>query len=61
MFRIKREYENVFIYISISVCMCVFSRSSKTLYGTPEEEGVDGNSEFWYSKTLELGLNLDKK
>ena len=32
--------ENAFICIYTSVCMCVLSRSSKTLDGTPKEEGM---------------------
>ena len=33
--------ENVFICTCTSVSMCVLSRSSKTLYGTPEGERLN--------------------
>ena len=57
----EERYENVFVCICTSVCMHVLSRSSKILYGTPEEEECIENSLFWYLETLEKGLNLDKK
>ena len=33
--------ENAFVCVCTSVCMCVLSRSSKTLYGAPVGEGVN--------------------
>ena len=58
--RIGRGHENVFICICTSVSMNVLSRSSKTLYGLLKGKECMENSQFWYLKTLELGLNLDK-
>ena len=43
---LRERYENAFICICTSVCMCVLSRSLKTLYGIFEEEGVYGKFSF---------------
>ena len=43
IFRIRRKMQkNAFVCVCASVCMCVLSRSSETLYGTPEEEEMYG-------------------
>ena len=46
--------KNVFICICTSVSMCIFSRSSKTLYGTSEEEGL--NRKFWILVFKDFGV-----
>ena len=46
-------HENAFICICTSVCMCVLSRSSKTLDGTPERKECMENFQFWYLGTLD--------
>ena len=53
--------KNAFVCICTSVCMCVLSRSSKTLYGAPEGEGVYGKFSFLVFRDFGWGLNLGKK
>ena len=41
--------------------MCVLSRSSKTLYGAPEGEGVNGKFSILVFKDFGWGLNFGQK
>ena len=41
--------------------MCVLSRSSKTLYGTPEGEGVNGKFSILIFKDFGMGAKLGQK
>ena len=45
----------------MSVCLCVMSRSSKTLYGTPEGKGVYEKFSFLVFRDFGEGPNLGKK
>ena len=51
----------MFVCICTSVSMCALSRSSKNLFGTPEEEGVNGKFSILVFQDLDWGLNLSKK
>ena len=61
VFRIKRGCENAFVCICTSVCMCVFSRSLKTLYGAPEGEGLNGKLSILVFKDFGLGAKFLQK
>ena len=61
MFRIGRGHKNAFICICTSVGMCVLSRSSKTLYGTPEGEEVDGKFSILVFKDFGVGAKFGQK
>ena len=45
----------------MSVCMCILSRSSKILYGTPEGEGVDGKFLILVFSDFEIGAKFGQK
>ena len=49
------------VCICTSVGMCVLSRSSKTLYGAPEGEGVYGKFSFLVFKDLGAGAKFRQK
>ena len=53
--------ENAFVCICTSVCMCVLSRSSKTLYGTPVEEGVNEKFSILVFRNFGLGAKSVQK
>ena len=53
--------KNTFICICTSVCMCVLSRSSKTLDGAPEEEGIYGKFSFLAFRDFGLGTRFVQK
>ena len=53
--------KNTFVCVCTSVCMCVLSRSTKTLYGTPEEEEMYEKFSFLVFRDFEVEANLDKK
>ena len=53
--------ENAFVCICMSVCMCVLSRSSKTLDGTPEEERMYGKFSFLVFRDFGLGAKFVQK
>ena len=53
--------KNVIVCTCTSVSMCVLSRSLKTLFGTPEGEGMNGKLSILVFRDLGVGLNLDKK
>ena len=53
--------QNVFICICTSVCMCVLSRSSKTLDGAPEGEGMYDKFSFLVFRDFGLGAKFVQK
>ena len=53
--------ENAFICICMSVCMCVLSRSSKTLYGAPVGEGVNEKFSILVFRDFGLGAKSVQK
>ena len=61
VFRIGRGCKNVFICVCMSVGMCVLSRSSKTLYGAPEGEGVNGKFSILVFKDFGVGAEFGQK
>ena len=54
-------HKNAFVCICTSVCMCVLSRSSKTLYGAPEGEGVYGKFSFLVFRDFGVGAKFGQK
>ena len=50
----------MFVCVCTSVCMCVLSRSSKTLYGAPEGEGVYGKFSVLVFRDFGMGAKLAK-
>ena len=54
-------HENAFVCICTSVCMCVLSRSSKTLYGAPGGEGVYGKFSFLVFRDFGKGAKVGQK
>ena len=61
VFRIERGCENAFVCICTSVCMCVLSRSSKTLYGTSEGEGIDEKFPILVFRGFGMGTKFVQK
>ena len=53
--------ENAFVCICTSVCMCVLSRSSKTLDGAPEEEEMYEKFSFLAFRDFGLGAKFVQK
>ena len=45
----------------MSVSMCVLSKSSKTLYGAPEGEGVNGKFSILVFKDFGVGTKFGQK
>ena len=54
-------HKNAFVCICTSVCMCVLSKSSKTLDGTPEEERMYGKFSFLVFRDFVLGAKFVHK
>ena len=48
------------LFASVHVSMCVLSRSSKTLHGAPEGEGVSEKFSNLVFRNFGVGLNLGK-
>ena len=55
------RHKNVFVCVHTSVCMCILSRSSKTLYGTPDREEMYGKFSFLVFRDFRMGAKLNKK
>ena len=55
------ECENAFVCVCMSVCMCVLSRSSKTLDGTPEGEEMYEKFSFLAFRDFGLGAKFVQK
>ena len=55
------ECENAFICVCMSVCMCVLSKSSKTLYGTSEEKEMYGKFSFLVFRDFQMGTKFGRK
>ena len=58
---IGRGHENAFVCICTSVCMYVLSRSSKTLDGTSEGEGMYRKFSFLALRDFGLGAKFVQK
>ena len=55
------RHENAFICVCTSVCMCVLSRSSKTLDGAPEGEEMYEKFSFLAFRDFRLGAKFVQK
>ena len=57
----QEGHKNVLVCICTSVGMCVLSRSSKTLFGAPEEEGVNEKFSILVFKDFGVGTKFGQK
>ena len=53
--------KKAFICVCTSVCMCVLSRSSKTLNGAPKDEGLDEKFSFLVFQDFRAGTKFVHK